>query len=72
MNNKYYHKKCPSLMNNNRIFTSYILNNELNKNFCNILNCTDEHNYRKKLQDNGTFIINKLNEDFNKHYSCKF
>ena len=53
MNNKYYRERCPALMNNNNILTSYILSSQLNKQICDELKCKDEHSYRKLLQNNA-------------------
>lgn len=71
MNNKYFIEKCPSLMNNNRYFTSFILNSELNKNLCKELNCTNEHDYRKLLQLNAKDIIEKYESKYKNIYPCK-
>ena len=71
MNNKYFIEKCPSIMNNNRYFTSFILNSELNENLCKELNCSNEHDYRKLLQQNATNIIKKYENKYNNIYPCK-
>lgn len=70
MNNKYFVEKCPSLMNNNRYFTSFILNSELNINLCKELKCSNEHDYRKLLQQNSETIMNKYNYKYKTVYPC--
>ena len=50
MNNKYYFQRCPALVNNNRNFTSFVINSEMNREVKDKLKATDEHSYRKLLQ----------------------
>lgn len=71
MNNKYFMEKCPALMNNNRKFTSFILNSELNKKLCKELNCQNEHEYRKLLQENASNIIEEYKNKYENIYPCK-
>jgi len=70
MNNNYFNEKCPSLMNNNRILTSYVLSSELNQKVCKELNCTDEHSYRKLLQENAVKIIEDSKKNYENVYPC--
>lgn len=70
MNNKYFIEKCPALMNNNRNFTSFILNSELNQNLYKELKCKNEHDYRKLLQDNTDNIIEKYKNEYSNIFSC--
>ena len=54
----------------NRNFTSYILNSELNQNLCNKLKCTNEHSYRKLLQNNATKIIQDKQNEYKNNFPC--
>lgn len=70
MNNRYFIEKCPAMMNNNRNFTSFVLNSQLNQDLCKELNCKNEHDYRKLLQNNANNIIEKYQNKYNNIFPC--
>lgn len=68
MNNKYFLERCPAIMNNNN--RHFVLNSDLNKDLCKELKCTNEHDYRKLLQENAESITQKDKNKYNNMYPC--
>lgn len=57
MDNIFFDKKCPAKMNNERNLRDYHTKSVLNEYYKSVLEATNEHDYRKKLQKQGTKII---------------
>lgn len=70
MNNKYYFQRCPALVNNNRNFTSFVINSEMNREVKEKLKATDEHSYRKLLQQNAVQIIKDNEKEYKNNFPC--
>ena len=59
MDNRYYHYKCPPLMQDARFITNYTKNSTFEQFIRNVNNIDSAQEYKKFLQDNGDSIINR-------------
>ena len=56
-NNLYFQFNCPPNMNDTRFMTEYHPKDTLEDFYESVLQSTSEHDYRKKLQNNGEKIM---------------
>jgi len=55
--NLYFQYKCPPKMNDSRFITEYHPRDTLEDFYQSVLSSSTEHDYRKKLQNNGEKIM---------------
>lgn len=71
MDNRYFGKNCPSKMSDGRFVTSYVPRDSLEKTFVEKMNAMNEHDYRKKLQENAVKIITENKTQWDEKFaSC--
>lgn len=57
MDNIYFKYNCPARVNNERNLSDYHTRFVLDEYYMSVLQSKNEHDYRKKLQESGTKII---------------
>lgn len=62
--------KCPALMADARLFTSYLPRKDLNNNMMTELNAKNSNQYRDILQTHGENIAKSVNDELEKKYKC--
>ena len=71
MDNLFYNNNCPAKMSDGRIFSDHQSSFVREKHMSNILETQNNHEYRKKLQENGLKIMeSNINYNMSKLCQC--
>jgi len=62
--------KCPALMADGRIYTSFVPRKDLNYNLMREVNVSNANDYRGILQNNAEKLIASTNKSLNAQYKC--
>jgi len=62
--------KCPALMQDGRIYTSYAPRRDYNASLMKEFKVSNSNEYRHFLQNNGKSIINSLHHNFEDSFRC--
>jgi hypothetical protein len=70
--NAFWQHGCPALMNDDRLFRSYVSSSRLNQFIMRSNNLKDEHEYRRFLVNNAEQLMNNERNALHEHIRCKF
>lgn len=70
--NAFWQHGCPALMNDDRIFRSYVSSSRLNQFIMRSNNIKNEHEYRRFLINNAEQLMQNERDALQQHIQCKF
>jgi hypothetical protein len=70
MDNRYFNRSCPPLMQDGRFITNFMESRIFEQIIRNVNNIESSHDFRAFLQQNGNTIMNRERAFMNKYNTC--